>query len=89
MPRFDGTGPRSAGMFTGQGEGSCALRLPKPGSSEPVVGHAGLQGAPVYFAPGSQQILASAAAGLRTRIPDGLPRQGRRCRCGRRRQEDQ
>jgi hypothetical protein len=30
MPRFDGTGPRGEGMFTGRGEGYCSLRLPEP-----------------------------------------------------------
>jgi hypothetical protein len=47
MPRFDGTGPRGEGMFTGRGEGYCALRLPEPGSGEPAVGYAGIQGVPV------------------------------------------
>jgi hypothetical protein len=47
MPRFDGTGPRGEGPFTGRGEGYCAVRLPEEGSAargEPIVGFAGLQG---------------------------------------------
>ncbi len=28
MPRFDGTGPRGEGPFTGRGEGYCVVRLP-------------------------------------------------------------
>ncbi len=47
MPAFDGTGPRGQGMFTGCGQGYCVLRLPDPGSSEPAVGYAGIQGTPV------------------------------------------
>jgi hypothetical protein len=89
MPQFDGTGPRGAGMFTGRGEGYCALRLPEPGSGEPAVGYAGIQGQPVQLAPGSQQPLASAGADIQARMPDRLLRQGRRCRCGRCRCESQ
>ena len=47
MPRFDGTGPRGEGMFTGRGEGYCSLHLPEPGSDEPAFGYAGIQGRPV------------------------------------------
>lgn len=47
MPRYDGTGPRGEGPFTGRGEGYCALRLPEPGSGDPATGLAGLQGTPV------------------------------------------
>jgi len=47
MPRFDGTGPAGAGMFTGRGEGYCAVRLPEMDSDEQAVGYAGLQGRPV------------------------------------------
>jgi len=28
MPRFDGTGPRGRGPFTGRGQGFCAIRVP-------------------------------------------------------------
>ena len=46
MPGFDGTGPDGEGPFTGRGEGYCAMRLPKPGSDEPMIGYVGLQGSP-------------------------------------------
>ena len=38
MPRFDGTGPRGEGPFTGRGEGYCVMRLPDEGN-ESAVGH--------------------------------------------------
>ena len=44
MPRFDGTGPRGAGAFTGRGEGYCAVAYPRSGRS---YGYTGLQGMPV------------------------------------------
>ena len=47
MPGFDGTGPRGLGMFTGRGQGYCVLRLPEPGSGEPAIGYAEIQGTPV------------------------------------------
>ena len=47
MPRYDGTGPRGEGPFTGRGEGYCAIRWRKPAPGTAVVGFAGLQGAPV------------------------------------------
>jgi hypothetical protein len=47
MPRFDGTGPRGEGPFTGRAEGYCAIRLPEPGSGQPATGFAGLAGSPV------------------------------------------
>lgn len=85
MPQFDGTGPRGEGMFTGRGEGYCALRLPQPGSGEPAVGYAGIRGQPVQLVPGSQQPRASVGASLQTRMPASALRLGRRCRCGGRR----
>lgn len=48
MPQFDGTGPRGEGMFTGRGEGYCALRLPETNSAELTVGYAGIQGRSNY-----------------------------------------
>jgi hypothetical protein len=51
MPRFDGTGPRGEGMFTGRGQGYCALRLSEPDSGEPAIGYAGIQGQPVCVPP--------------------------------------
>jgi len=47
MPRFDGTGPRGEGPFTGRGEGYCVMCLPRPGTGEAIVGYAGTQGTPV------------------------------------------
>jgi len=47
MPRFDGTGPRGEGAFTGRGEGYCIARLPQPGTSQPIAGYAGKQGTPM------------------------------------------
>ena len=89
MPLFDGTGPRGAGMLTGRGEGYCSLRLPQPGSGEPAVGYAGIQGRPVQFLTDFERQLASADADVQTRMPDRLLGQGRRCRFGRRRCESQ
>ena len=87
MPRFDGTGPRGEGMFSGRGEGYCALRLPEAGSGGPAFGYAGIQGRPTQLTPDSQQLLASAGADFQTRMPDRLLRKGRQCRFGRRRCE--
>jgi Family of unknown function (DUF5320) len=87
MPRFDGTGPRGAGMFTGRGEGYCALRLPEPGSGEPAIGHAGIEGRPVRLATDVGRPLASAGADIHARSTDGLSGQARRCRFGKRRCE--
>lgn len=36
MPRFDGTGPRGEGPFTGRGEGYCVIRLPDEGNESAV-----------------------------------------------------
>ncbi len=83
MPRFDGTGPRGEGMFTGRGEGYCVLRLPEAGSGEPAVGYAGIRVQPVQLAAGSRQLLVSADADLLTYPPDRPLRPGRR-RFGRR-----
>jgi hypothetical protein len=85
MPQFDGTGPRGDGMFTGRGEGHCALRLPEPDSGEPAVGYAGVQGQPVRIGTDLQQPLASAEARAQTCLPNKFLTQGRRYRCGRRR----
>jgi hypothetical protein len=49
MPRFDGTGPRGEGPFTGHGEGYCAVR--RPDGDEAAVGFAGRQGRPVRLSP--------------------------------------
>lgn len=87
MPKYDGTGPRGQGIFTGRGEGYCALRLSETGSGEPAIGYAGIQGRPVQLTPDSQQPLVSAGADIQARMPARLLRQGRRCRCGRRRCE--
>jgi len=76
MPRFDGTGPRGEGMFTGRGEGYCVLRWPKPGCGEPVAGYAGIEGRPMQFAPGLQEAPADVGAGVIMK---------RRLRCARRR----
>ena len=59
MPALDGTGPRGQGMFTGRGEGHCVLRLPEPGSGEPAIGYAGIQGTPVQTE--AHPVLAAAA----------------------------
>lgn len=83
MPRFDGTGPRGEGMFTGRGEGYCVLRWPEPGSVEPADGYAGIEGRPVQFAPGTENTPAVVQAGIRTYGPDRSFCQGRRRRCGR------
>jgi hypothetical protein len=93
MPQHDGTGPYGEGMFTGRGEGYCALRLPDPGSREPAMGYAGIQGTPVAL-PGDALIgrmgtEGSAASGAPlvppTRDPSGIACRGRQCRFGRRR----
>ena len=89
MPGHDGTGPRGEGVFTGRGEGYCALRLPEPGSGEPALGYAGIKGRPVRLASDVEQPLASADANVQARLTDGFFRQGRRCRFGRRRFESQ
>jgi len=49
MPRFDGTGPRGEGPFSGRAKGYCAIRLPEPGSDQPALGFAGLAGRPVQL----------------------------------------
>jgi hypothetical protein len=96
MPRRDGTGPRGAGMFTGRGEGHCVLRLPEPGSGEPAVGYAGIQGTPVELPPEAlpESIVALdkgtppvATPMLSSRLSPAMlyPGRGRRCRFGRRR----
>jgi hypothetical protein len=87
MPRFDGTGPRGAGMFTGRAEGYCALRLPEAGSNEPAIGHAGIEGRPVRLATDVGRPLASAGADIHARSTDGLSGEARRCRFGKRRGE--
>lgn len=84
MPRFDGTGPRGEGMFTGRGEGYCVLRWPETGSGQPAAGYAGIEGRPVQLAPGAENTPAAAGAGMRVCMPDQRLWQGRRCRCGRR-----
>jgi len=93
MPRYDGTGPRGEGMFTGHGEGYCALRLPEPGSGEPAVGYAGIEGRPVRLATGVERPfewpLTPADADVQARLANRLLGQGRRCRFGRRRCESQ
>ncbi len=76
MPGYDGTGPRGAGMFTGRGEGYCALRLPEAGSREPATGYAGIAGEPMQLAP-----MADAARPGRPRA--GFARRSWRRRCGR------
>jgi Family of unknown function (DUF5320) len=87
MPGFDGTGPRGEGMFTGRGEGYCALRLPEVGSGEQAVGYAGIAGRPVKLAPSPKQPLASAAAEVQAGLINKPWGQGRRCRIDRRRCE--
>jgi hypothetical protein len=89
MPKYDGTGPRGEGMFTGRGEGYCALRLPQPDSDEPAVGYAGIAGRPTRLVTGQQQPLASADAAAKPRLPCHSRASGRRCRCGRRRYASQ
>jgi len=94
MPRFDGTGPRGAGMFTGRGEGYCVLRLPAEGSEvEQAVGYAGLQGRPVQLPDtarplGLESTAEDSTANVGTPRPAGWVNQpyerGRRCRRGRR-----
>ncbi len=46
MPRFDGTGPRGEGPFTGGGRGYCAMSMPRVPGVRPF-GYAGLQGTPI------------------------------------------
>lgn len=54
MPRFDGTGPRGEGPFSGRGEGYCAVELPEaPG--QPAKGYAGWQGRSVVLREGWPQ----------------------------------
>lgn len=89
MPRFDGTGPRGEGAFTGRGEGYCALRLPEPGSGEPAVGYAGIAGRPVRLAPDAQPPLVSAGASAPAPMLAQFARQGRCCRYGQHRCESQ
>jgi hypothetical protein len=57
MPRFDGTGPKGEGPFSGRGEGYCAVRLPDE-PREPAVGYAGREGRPA--APGMPQRVPAA-----------------------------
>jgi len=52
MPRFDGTGPRGEGPFSGRGEGYCAVRIPDEGSvehegAEPLTAPAGWRRGPI------------------------------------------
>ena len=89
MPRYDGTGPRGEGMFTGRGEGYCALRLPEPGSGEPAVGYAGIEGRPVRLTTGLEWPTAPADADAQARLTHKPVGQGRRCRFGRRRYASQ
>jgi len=89
MPRYDGTGPRGEGMFTGRGEGYCALRLPEPGSGEPAVGYAGIQGRPVRLATSPEWPPAPADADAQARLTHRLCGQPRRCRYGKQRCEGQ
>lgn len=91
MPGRDGTGPRGQGMFTGRGEGYCALRLPEPGSDEPAVGYAGIEGRLVQLATGVERLLRGSIAPVdaqaQARLVGGFGMPGRRCRFGRRRSE--
>ncbi len=89
MPGFDGTGPRGEGMFTGRGEGYCALRLPETGSGEPAIGYAGIEGRPVRLATGLEWPIAPADADAQALLPHRLFGQPRRCRCGKQRCEGQ
>jgi hypothetical protein len=84
MPRFDGTGPRGEGMFTGRGEGYCSLRLPEPGSREPAVGYAGIQGRSVQLAPEIDSSLTPAPVDAPIRLSRGPYGQGRPSRLGKR-----
>ncbi len=84
MPGYDGTGPRGAGMFTGRGEGYCALRVPEAGSGEPATGYAGIAGRPVQPASGPEQSLRIIDTAPLGRLGAGFARQGWRRRCGRR-----
>ena len=49
MPRFDGTGPRGSGPFTGGGRGHCAIVLPPAGSAQRPYGYVGYVGTPAVF----------------------------------------
>jgi hypothetical protein len=84
MPRFDGTGPRGAGMFTGRGEGYCVLRLPEQ-ADEPAVGYAGVEGNPVQLPPSVQPPRTLLVPQSPVRPTSELAVRGRRNRCGRRR----
>jgi len=77
MPGFDGTGPRGAGMFTGRGEGYCALRQQAPGSGEPAVGYAGIQGRPVQLAASGEPLFTVADADVHAHLTNGLCGRGR------------
>ena len=86
MPRFDGTGPRGQGPFTGHGEGYCAMHMPDPATDAPMSGYAGIQGTPVQVArwpaPGMGQHLFMATPFV-ARWPGYYPGYG--CVRGRRR----
>jgi hypothetical protein len=84
MPRFDGTGPRGEGMFTGRGEGYCALRLPEPGSGEPAVGYAGIQDRSARHASVGDLLRAPASGQAPVRWVYVPCEQGRRGRFGKR-----
>ena len=49
MPRFDGTGPASAGPMTGRGLGYCVLKGSQKDADSGVRGYAGLKGVPVNY----------------------------------------
>ncbi len=84
MPGYDGTGPRGTGMFTGRGEGYCALRLPEAGSGEAVSGYAGIAGQPVQLPPGAaQHAESSTQRHSAVWMPASCARVGA-ARCGRR-----
>ena len=85
MPGFDGTGSRGEGMFTGRGEGYCALRLPAPDSGEPAVGYAGIHGRPVQLAASGEPLSAVADANGYAHLTNRLCGRGRRRRFGGRR----
>ncbi len=84
MPGYDGTGPRGTGMFTGRGEGYCALRLPEADSGEAVSGYAGIAGQPVQLTPGAAQPRRIIDAAPFGRLDARVVCQGWRRRCGRR-----
>jgi len=88
MPRFDGTGPRGEGPFTGRGEGYCVMRLPRPGTEQAGAGYAGIQGRPVHSQsiPTSRPLARSPTLGLYLRAwPRGRWRPAWRMGRGRRR----